>query len=408
MSSSTLTPSNRLVAPLDTRALSTAILTEIMLGEHAYAERSLDRDALEAVVFDNVASLLVALGGGALDIDPAQRAGRMKAEAGIPLAGVLHAYRIAGLRLWSELDRVASHEDPDGRQLFHLGSLIWTHLDQLSTAAAAAHRQVTDARERWDEQARIAALSHILDGDAAPGRLDDAARALHLTEPGRFVVIAIDRVGADTAPIVRGPARTFWLERGDHRVGLVASGEGATWDDASPRAGTRVGVSREFSMLHDAADALRHATVAMRSVPPGTGGTVRYGEAPIQSMVVTGPRAALDVADGVLAALEPLGSADRAQLLETFLAWFECDGSTAAAATRLHCHRNTVLYRLKKLQSLTGRDISRPADAAVVAIAVYAEQLLSTSPDDDRAATTVETVAGSLERESAAAPVPGR
>ncbi|MFD1276768.1 helix-turn-helix domain-containing protein [Streptomyces kaempferi] len=34
--------------------------------------------------------------------------------------------------------------------------------------------------------------------------------------------------------------------------------------------------------------------------------------------------------------------------------WFANGGSTTRAAEHLHCHRNTVLYRLRRITELTG------------------------------------------------------
>jgi hypothetical protein len=45
-------------------------------------------------------------------------------------------------------------------------------------------------------------------------------------------------------------------------------------------------------------------------------------------------------------------------------------GSVAQVAARLYCHRNTVLNRLRRFTELTGRDVTVPADAAVVLLAL--------------------------------------
>ncbi|MGH8879041.1 MAG: helix-turn-helix domain-containing protein, partial [Stackebrandtia sp.] len=45
-------------------------------------------------------------------------------------------------------------------------------------------------------------------------------------------------------------------------------------------------------------------------------------------------------------------------------------GSIADTATALYCHRNTVQQRFTRFSELTGRDIRRPEDAALVALAL--------------------------------------
>ncbi|WP_245557072.1 helix-turn-helix domain-containing protein [Jongsikchunia kroppenstedtii] len=57
-------------------------------------------------------------------------------------------------------------------------------------------------------------------------------------------------------------------------------------------------------------------------------------------------------------------------------AWYACRGSTTEVAKRLHCHRNTVRYRLNKVRDLTGRDIADPAESAELHLALRAVALL--------------------------------
>lgn len=57
--------------------------------------------------------------------------------------------------------------------------------------------------------------------------------------------------------------------------------------------------------------------------------------------------------------------ADAEQLLETVRVYFET-GSIKAVASRVHCHRNTVVNRLKSFESITGFDVTVPLEAAKV------------------------------------------
>jgi PucR family transcriptional regulator, purine catabolism regulatory protein len=59
--------------------------------------------------------------------------------------------------------------------------------------------------------------------------------------------------------------------------------------------------------------------------------------------------------------LGPLEEYDRrhsAELVETLEGFFHCNGNHARAAEMLHLHRNTLLYRLERIEALTGRDLS--------------------------------------------------
>ena len=65
--------------------------------------------------------------------------------------------------------------------------------------------------------------------------------------------------------------------------------------------------------------------------------------------------------------------------LDTARAWFTNGGSTSRIARALHVHRNTVRYRIRRLQELTGRDLAQPLDAAEVHVALECVRLLGRS-----------------------------
>jgi hypothetical protein len=63
--------------------------------------------------------------------------------------------------------------------------------------------------------------------------------------------------------------------------------------------------------------------------------------------------------------LGPLVAYDRAHdadLVGTLDAFLECSGSWSRCAARLHVHVNTLRYRLRRIEELTGRDLRRLAD----------------------------------------------
>ncbi|WP_424533969.1 PucR family transcriptional regulator [Sphaerisporangium viridialbum] len=81
----------------------------------------------------------------------------------------------------------------------------------------------------------------------------------------------------------------------------------------------------------------------------------------------------------VLGTLLALDQADRDVLLATLSAWLRCEGSAARAAGRLYCHRNTVFNRIRRVERLTGRSVSRPRDIVELALALEAVRLLATA-----------------------------
>ena len=55
-------------------------------------------------------------------------------------------------------------------------------------------------------------------------------------------------------------------------------------------------------------------------------------------------------------------SAHADTLLDTLAALLRHDGSPTHAAEELYCHRNTVIYRIKQIEQLTGRSLADPRD----------------------------------------------
>jgi DNA-binding PucR family transcriptional regulator len=63
--------------------------------------------------------------------------------------------------------------------------------------------------------------------------------------------------------------------------------------------------------------------------------------------------------------LGPLRAYDarhQSELVRTLGTFLDCAGSWNACAERMHVHVNTVRYRVKRVEELTGKDLSTMAD----------------------------------------------
>ncbi|MFJ4840623.1 helix-turn-helix domain-containing protein [Streptomyces sp. NPDC088746] len=98
-------------------------------------------------------------------------------------------------------------------------------------------------------------------------------------------------------------------------------------------------------------------------MPPGIEDACHYGDRPVATLIASNPETADDLTRRILVRLLDLPREEREALFTTARAWF-ATGSTAAAARALFCYRNTVNYRLSKLQELTGRSVRHPTEAA--------------------------------------------
>ncbi|MHC5795483.1 PucR family transcriptional regulator [Lacisediminihabitans sp. FW035] len=365
-------------------ALAEGVVDQILAGENEYAENPMSRELLYSIVSENISALLATLAGTTDSLAAARRAGRIKAEHGIPMASLLHAYRLAGLQLWDEM-MARSIGTQRTETLLHLSSDVWGIIDRFSGAAAESYRAFVDERDRRDEQARSVMLLSLLDGSATPGEIGRLLRSLELPEHASYLVVAAERssTGTDPVPEVQGRLQaagisSAWTAWKGEYVGLIGLSQRADVDRAisivSAGARSRVGISRPFTRLSASPDAVAQARMSVECIASPGVGIHRYGSAPLDLLLVAQPGYGAELRDGVFARLLD-DSVDGAVLLDTLEAWFDADGSTSGAGQRMHCHRNTVLYRLGRIAELTGRSVSRPAEASELYAALRAVRL---------------------------------
>lgn len=360
------------------------IVAQILDGEHDYAESALPVGVLEGIVHDNLEAILQCLLGVNDSLDAPRTAGRVKAEHGIPMASLLHAYRLAGLHLWSAMTARATTPE-HAAALLTASSEVWGIIDRYSNAAAETYREVVDERERRNQQSRNVMLLSLLDGEVT-GDAGRVLRALGLPERARYAVLAVEMRHSDDDPLPAiverlravGVSSAWAPWKGEH-LGLIASGAGvhpsAIATALADSVSSRIGASLALDSLDRAPAAVRQALLAMRCIAETAVGVHLYGDAPIDTMLVSQPDFAAELRDGVFGAMAELDPDDARVLLETLECWFATDGSTLECGRRLHCHRNTVLHRLGRIAQLTGRTVTKPAQAAELFTALRAVRL---------------------------------
>ncbi|KOT40797.1 PucR family transcriptional regulator [Streptomyces caelestis] len=307
--------------------------------------------------------------------------GATRAEQGLPLDALLHAFRLGGSLVWQGLVDETSRTAPeDVRLLVHVASDVWDFVDEHCTLVADAYRQ-TERQLAWRRENRVRLLAAaLLDGTSRIADLPEAARALGLPEHGRYVVVAVAGgrpAGCPGAQAALAPGvRVHWHTGvdADHGIVLVEDGTESVVPKERP-AGARVGVSSEVDGLSAVGEARRLADTAL-SLCPEEGGTVHLTEHLPAALVASSPELGAALAERLLGPLARLEPADAEVLLDTLATWLACDGSAQRAARRLYCHRNTVLNRLRRYEQLTGRSLSRPTDLIEVGLALTARTLL--------------------------------
>ena len=80
--------------------------------------------------------------------------------------------------------------------------------------------------------------------------------------------------------------------------------------------------------------------------------------------------------DNLLAPIERTDGEYGDELLRSLEAYIEQNGQWERAARELYCHRHTLRYRIRRIEELTGRDLSRANDRIELWLALRARELI--------------------------------
>jgi PucR-like helix-turn-helix protein/diguanylate cyclase with GGDEF domain len=344
-------------------------------------------DELRRSCRDNLSYVFGRLAGEpTIGIEVPHATGIRRGETGVPLSAVLQAFRIGGRLIWDILIEHANEHTQD--VLLRSAADIWAVSDDLARAAADGYRIASADRARQDSQLRSALLNGLLDGRLGDGsQLWESAALLKLPQHGAFVVVAAECLapGQEGLPQVEDRLRrhdvaSAWRLDAELHEGLVSLrprfGVDQLCAELEPIASGRVGVSEPYPSLDQAPPALRQARLACAAATPGTTDLVRFDDEPIAVLLVSAPDASLSVARRILGRVLDLPDSDRILLIDTMRIWLAEAGSTSTAAGRLHVHRNTVRYRLRRLEELTGRSLTDPLDVSELHVALECARML--------------------------------
>lgn len=334
-------------------------------------------------VFGNLAGDLAGNGGS---LNSPRATGATRAEQGVPYAALLQAFRIGGRFIWELL---VEHAAPEARETLLLAAAdIWAVSDDLAAHATEAYREGLADQARRDVQRRAVLVGALLDGEADEAeRIWDASGVLNLTGAADYVVVAAESPspGAEALPDVelvlrRKNVGSAWRLDHDHQDGVVALRFGFGVEDLTAvledLATGRIGVSAPIERLERAHEGRRQARAACGAASPGSTELVRFEQRPLAVLLANSPEQAQSMVDVVLGPVLAMPEDDRTVMLETARAWLGAAGSTSTAARALHVHRNTVRYRMRRLEELTGRDLATPVDAAEVYVALECVRIL--------------------------------
>ncbi|MGW3013390.1 PucR family transcriptional regulator [Streptomyces sp. NPDC001219] len=246
-----------------------------------------------------------------------------------------------------------------------------------------APRPDTDGRPEG-ERAADALVALVASGTAGGAALQEALRACGLPVSGPYRVVVATTVGEEPGPAESAPVTALRPTTGEPSVaGRLPGGEAVALVRTDPDAERQrssaelwptlsapcqqtllhAGISAPVRAPEDLNSALRQARYALaaaRATSPDGARVTAVEDLSTLGALLAGVPAEVRTAfsSRVLGPLAHGGGSHR-MLVETLEAFLAHHGSWARTAAALKLHVNSVHYRIQRIESLTGRDLSR-------------------------------------------------
>jgi hypothetical protein len=299
----------------------------------------------------------------------ARDVGRRRAAQGIPLEAVLRAYRLGGQVTWEALLEVSRRSNRHDTLLLEVAGSVWRTNDAECAAVAEGYREEQRRLAGVDDSARQRVLDGLVEGRGGdPAFVRTASELLGVPLDGRLVtVVALPdpergpAFDAPTAALLKRGIRSVWGNRNGAQVGIVALGSLSGFeimDWLRAMAAGPVGVSAVVEGAAAAGSAYRLAEAAARTLPSGSACVAAIDERLPEALLTNSPEISSRLVGQSLGGLLELPGDEREVLLDTLAAFLASDGSPTRAADELYCHRNTVMHRLRRIESVTGRKVT--------------------------------------------------
>ncbi|MFD1210731.1 PucR family transcriptional regulator [Arthrobacter sp. GCM10027362] len=244
----------------------------------------------------------------------------------------------------------------DAFTVVHLGQAVSVEADRRAARALA------------DGAKGAGVVAAVYAGDANLTRLEAEAAELGLDTADLTVLVTVDGDNGllgealSLAGIVHGSV----LRRG-YLVTCLATRDVDAACAALLLHGKRVGVSDPFEGLGGLREAALNAQWALGTVRDTAQGVIRYNDAEFSVL----PRSEGEAHEVIHRVLGPLMDRDgeASVLVETLCSYLDHDRNWTAAAAQLGIHRQTLGYRLQRIEKLTGRSLKNTRDLAELWIA---------------------------------------
>ena len=332
---------------------------------------------------------------------------RSLARGGHDLSVLLKVYRLGQVEFWNAVMEVADREIPDPAVRMSTLALMWERLSLW--VEVVVERQVTlyeEERGRWLRGAlarRSETIRAILAGEDVDPQRAGSVLAHDLTRWQLALTLWADEDASVTDAVARLEALAGELATtlGAHRPLTMVVGVRGLWawigTDTAPdvaalagapalaeAAGLRVAAGRPRRGVRGFRESHREAVDAQRVAVEGVGAgpLTSYADVEVVSMLSRDEIAMRHLVEAELAGLLA-GDASAVRLRRTALAFLRSGSNARAAADLLGTHRNTVLYRVRRVEELLGHPIEERRlrlELALTLVETFGDRLLPPPP----------------------------
>jgi PucR family transcriptional regulator, purine catabolism regulatory protein len=267
----------------------------------------------------------------------------------------------------------------------------------LQQAAVVVALELMRRRVARETERRLAGdvLAAALAGRLEPNELLRRLAPFGIGEQAAVLVFAVDDAAAAEATLERclieaGCSALVAPHASGGRELLCAVIDAAETDPIEAATEAKARLSAERGPVRAAASRPAPATVVRRSFHEARcaleATAIANGEAPEVAswrdlgaftllLSVQDEEALALYCDSVLGPIESSDDEYGGELLRSLEAFIENNGQWERAAREVYCHRHTLRYRMRKVEELTGRDLSRAHDRIEFWLALRAKEL---------------------------------
>jgi sugar diacid utilization regulator len=380
--------------------------------DYQLAGESFLRDEVYGVTHGLLGSLIEAIRSGEPPPDAAfdrvRSAAARRVHQGIPMESFLHAVRILGQEVWDRVLALADVEAPAEREAaLEVAGHVMRFVDDLSTYVAASYSAEAQGASSDRAVLRRDLLDALIAGHGDSERIRRLARTLRVRLGESYVVvlmrgadvggdehtelplttrIALRRLVEEARSRLRPPAGTLLVGmRQGEVVALYPASQATELEQIKQECDALAGeldddVAIGFSSWHAGMAAIAVAYAEARdAVEIALGAGIRgravaFNDVLIDHMVRSSPHG-----DRILdQTIRPLVAYDRdrqGDLVKTLRVYLDSGFNLTRSAEALSVHPNTVVYRLKRVKDLSGRDPYDPDDLLLLLLGLKLTEL---------------------------------